>query len=182
MSEKEVREKLNEIHTFFEISEDSPSDPIAKKPTQEQLEWAAKVAAAQERLVRERELDSVSYYCHGRDDETEEIQSGFIVGFSLLNAAGIACAGEGDIKTALAMKIADLCGKGGSFCEIVAADFNRNTIIPEVQYQRGHGSRCADSAERKHFHAHPLQGGSGGIYGQMVCRGSDPSSGPDCWT
>lgn len=182
VSEKEVREKLNEIHTFFEISEDSPSDPIAKKPTQEQLEWAAKVAAAQERLVRERELDSVSYYCHGRDDEAEEIQSGFIVGFSLLNAAGIACAGEGDIKTALAMKIADLCGKGGSFCEIVAADFNRNTIIPEVQYQRGHGSRCADSAERKHFHAHPLQGGSGGIYGQMVCRGSDPSSGPDCWT
>ena len=43
------------------------------------------------------------------------------VGFSLLNARGIACAGEGDIKTALAMKIADICGTGGSFCEIVAA-------------------------------------------------------------
>ena len=57
------------------------------------------------------------------------MQSGFIVGFSLLNAQGIACAGEGDIKTALAMKIADVCGTGGSFSEIVASDFDRGTLI-----------------------------------------------------
>lgn len=57
------------------------------------------------------------------------MQSGFIVGHSLLTAEGIACAGEGDIKTALAMKICDIAGTGGSFCEIVAADFNRNTMI-----------------------------------------------------
>ena len=80
-------------------------------------------------MVRDRDLDSVSYYSHGRDDYLEEVQSGFIVGFSLLNAQGIACAGEGDIKTALAMKIADVCGTGGSFCEIVAADFNRDTMM-----------------------------------------------------
>ena len=51
------------------------------------------------------------------------------MGYSLLNAQGVACSGEGDIKTAIAMKIADLCGKGGSFCEIVAGDFNRDTVI-----------------------------------------------------
>ena len=126
---EEVAAKQKEIEDFFEISGDSPSDPIARKPNPEQLEWSARVAVAQEKLVRERRLDSVSYYYHGRDDHFEEVQSGFIVGFSLLNAAGVACAGEGDIKTALAMKIADLCGKGGSFSEIVAADFNRNTMI-----------------------------------------------------
>lgn len=129
VTEQEVEEKRKEIEDFFEISGDSPSDPIAKKPTEEQMAWSAKVAVAQEQMVRDRNLDSVSYYYHGRDDYFEEVQSGFIVGFSLLNAQGIACAGEGDIKTALAMKIADICEKGGSFCEIVAADFNRNTII-----------------------------------------------------
>ena len=129
VTEEEVQEKLRQIENFFEISGDSPSDPIAKKPTEEQLAWSAKVAAAQEKLVRERNLDSVSYYYHGREDYLEEVQSGFIVGFSLLNAQGIACSGEGDIKTALAMKIADICGTGGSFCEIVAADFNRDTMI-----------------------------------------------------
>ena len=129
VTDVEVREKLDLIGDFFEISGDSPSDPIARRPTPEQLDWSARVAAAQEKLVRDRKLDSVSYYYHGRDDHFEEVQSGFIVGFSLLNAAGVACSGEGDIKTALAMKIADLCGKGGSFSEIVAADFNRNTMI-----------------------------------------------------
>lgn len=109
VTEEEVQEKLKEIQDFFEISGDSPSDPIAKKPTEEQLTWSAKVAIAQEKMVRDRNLGSVSYYYHGRDDYLEEVQSGFIVGFSLLNAQGIACAGEGDIKTALAMKIADIC-------------------------------------------------------------------------
>ena len=129
VTDSEVEKKLEQIQSFFEISGDSPSDPIAKKPTQEQLTWSAKVAIAQEKMVLDRNLDSVSYYYHGRDDYFEEVQSGFIVGFSLLNAQGISCAGEGDIKTALAMKIADLCGTGGSFCEIVAADFNRDTMI-----------------------------------------------------
>ncbi|MCR5053224.1 MAG: L-fucose/L-arabinose isomerase family protein [Lachnospiraceae bacterium] len=129
VTDTDVKEMKERIGSFFEISGDSPSDPIAKKPTEEQLEWSARVAVAQEKMVRDRDLDSVSYYYHGREDHFEEVQSGFIVGFSLLNAAGIACSGEGDIKTALAMKIADICGKGGSFCEIVAADFNRNTMI-----------------------------------------------------
>lgn len=129
ISDEEVKEKLNEISEFFEISGDSPSDPIAKKPTEEQLEWSAKVAVGQEKMVRDRNLDSVSYYYHGQDNYYEEIQSGFIVGHSLLTAQGIACSGEGDIKTALAMKISDILGTGGSFCEIVAADFNRNTMI-----------------------------------------------------
>ncbi len=125
----EIHEKLLQIQDFFQITGDSPSDPIAKKPTDEQMEWAAKVAVAQEKMVLERNLDSVSYYYHGREDHLEELQSGFIVGFSLLNAQGVACAGEGDIKTALAMKICDILETGGSFCEIVAADFNRNTMI-----------------------------------------------------
>lgn len=129
VSDNDVRRVLDTIHTFFEISGDSPSDPIAKAPTEEQLNWSARVAAAQEKMVLDRNLDSVSYYYHGRDDHFEEVQSGFIVGFSLLNAQGISCSGEGDIKTALAMKIADICDRGGSFCEIVAGDFNRNTMI-----------------------------------------------------
>lgn len=129
VTKEDVEAMTETIHQFFEISGDSPSDPIAKKPTPEQLSWSARVAVAQERMVRDRNLDSVSYYYHGREDHFEEVQSGFIVGFSLLNAQGVACSGEGDIKTALAMKIADLCEKGGSFCEIVAADFNRDTMI-----------------------------------------------------
>lgn len=130
VTEAEVKQKMEQVKEFFTISGDSPSDPIAKKPSDEQLEWSCKVAAAQERMVKEYDLDSLAYYYHGSNgNHYEEVQSGFIVGHSLLTAAGIPCAGEGDLKTALAMKICDILGKGGSFSEIVAVDYNEETII-----------------------------------------------------
>ena len=130
VSETEIKQILNEINRFFQISGDSPSDPIAKKPTAEQLEWSAKVAAAQEKMAVEYDLDSLTYYYHGNNDNYyERIQSGFIVGHSFLTASGIPCAGEGDLKTAVAMKMCDVLETGGSYTEIVACDYNRNTII-----------------------------------------------------
>lgn len=130
ISEQEIRQKLIEIEEFFLISGDSPSDPIARRPSEEQILWSAKVALAQEKLVKEYDLDSLTYYYHGNNDNYyERIQSGFIVGHSLLTAAGIPCAGEGDLKTAVAMKICDTLGAGGSFTEIVAVDYNVGSII-----------------------------------------------------
>ena len=130
ITEREVKNKIEEIERFFEISGDSPSDPIARKPTDEQLGWSAKVAIAQEKLVRDYGLDSLTYYYHGAGGNYyERIQGGFIVGHSLLTANGVPCAGEGDLKTAVAMKICDTLDTGGSYTEIVAADYNFGTMI-----------------------------------------------------
>ena len=126
----EVQSKKEELYQFFEISGDSPSDPIAKKPTPDQLEWSCKVAVAQEKLVREYDLDALTYYYHGApNSEYEKLQSGFIVGHSFLTAKGIPCSGEGDLKTAIAMKICDILGTGGSFSEIVVVDYIDETIL-----------------------------------------------------
>lgn len=126
----ETEQKLEEIRAMFEISGDSPSDPLVKAPTKEQLLWSARVAAAQEKMVREYNLDALSYYYHSADGNPyEKLQGGFIVGHSLLTAKGIPCAGEADIKTAIAMKICDILGLGGSFCEIVVTDYVDGTIL-----------------------------------------------------
>ena len=130
VSDAEAAAKLKEIRAVFDVSGDSPSDPLARKPTAAQLGWSAKVAAAQERLVRGRDLDALAYYYHGRGGNAyERLQSGFIVGHSLLTAKGVPCSGEGDLKTAVAMKICDILGIGGSFCEIVVADYLKGTIL-----------------------------------------------------
>ena len=126
----EIKRKLDEVYGIFEITGDSPSDSIAKKPTLNQLQWSCKVAVAQERLVKEYDLDALTYYYHGASNsEYEKLQSGFIVGHSLLTAKGIPCSGEGDIKTAIAMKICDILGAGGSFSEIVVVDYIDETIL-----------------------------------------------------
>jgi len=130
VTEQEIRQKSEQMNRFFRITGNSPSDPMAREPDKEQLAWSAKVAAAQERMVLDRNLDALAYYYHGSDGNPyEKLQSGFIVGHSLLTASGIPCAGEGDIKTALAMKICDTLDKGGSFCEIVAMDYDVGSII-----------------------------------------------------
>ena len=130
VNDEEINKKLEEINNMFQISGDSSSDPLVKKPTDEQLNWSAKVAAAQEKLVRNYRLDALSYYYHSMEgNDYEQLQSGFIVGHSLLTAKGVPCAGEGDIKTNLAMKICDILDLGGSFAEIVVTDYENETIL-----------------------------------------------------
>ncbi|MBQ0010967.1 MAG: L-fucose/L-arabinose isomerase family protein [Ruminococcus sp.] len=130
VTEEEIAAKREEICDMFEIAEDSPSDPRVRKPTDEQLDWSAKVAVAQEKMVAANGLGGLAYYYHSVDGNPyEELQSGFIVGHSLLTAKGVPCAGEADLKTALAMKIGDLAEVGGSFAEIVVADYRDGTIL-----------------------------------------------------
>ncbi len=90
VTEEEAEEKKREIEEFFVVSDDVSADPLAKKPTPEQLEWSARVAAAQEKMVKEYDLDGLAYYYHGAPGgDYEKLQSGFIVGHSLLTAKGI---------------------------------------------------------------------------------------------
>lgn len=115
---------------MFEISEDSPADPLAKKPRPEQLDSAYTVAAAMEKMAREFDLDALTYYYRGDEgNEYQWLQSAFILGNSLLTGRGIPCSGEGDMKTGVAMKVCDTLGVGGSYCEIVASDFEDQTIL-----------------------------------------------------
>ena len=115
---------------MFVISEDSPADPLARKPQPEQLDVACRVAVAQEKLVRAFDLDALTYYYRGREgNDYQLLQEAFILGHSLLTAQGIPCSGEGDMKTAIAMKVCDILGVGGSYSEIVAADYERGTMI-----------------------------------------------------
>lgn len=130
LTEEQIAEKRQEILDMFEISGDSPSDTRVRRPTEEQLNWSATVAAAQAAMVRDYHLDALAYYYHSTEGNPyEELQSGFIVGHSLLTANGVPCAGEADMKTALAMKICDLLGVGGSFAEIVVTDYVNGTIL-----------------------------------------------------
>ena len=130
VTESEVKEKLDEIGRMFEIEGENSADRRVRKPDAEELEWSARVAAAQYRLVKSKKLDGLAYYYHSTDGNPyEALQSGFIVGHSLLTASGVPCAGEADMKTCLAMKICDLLGAGGSFSEIVVTDYDEGTIL-----------------------------------------------------
>ncbi len=94
------------------------------------LEWAARVSAGLDRLVRDFDLDGLTYYYRGLNgNEYERLGAGMILGNSLLTADGIPASGEGDLKTCLAMLMMDRFGAGGSYTEFYAMDFRERFLL-----------------------------------------------------
>lgn len=126
----EIKAKEDETMAMFDLAEDSPADPLATRPTAEALDWAYRVAVGLDRLVDEFDLDGLTYYYRGlNENEYEQIAAGFALGCSLLTARGIPCSGEGDLKNCQAMKMIDSFGAGGSYSEITAMDFREDFIL-----------------------------------------------------
>ncbi len=129
VSDAELEAKQAEIHAVFDIAQPG-QDRVSVAITDEGFAWSARVACGLDRLARDFDLQGLTYYYRGLNgNRFEQIWSGLIVGNSLLTARGIPAAGEGDLKTCLAMKIMDGFGAGGSYTEFYAMDFNEHFVL-----------------------------------------------------
>jgi L-arabinose isomerase len=125
----ELVAKIEEIHRVFEIAEPG-RDKLSQPVTNESLRWSAQVACGLDRLVRDFDLNGLTYYYRGWEgNRFEELGAGLIVGNSLLTARGIPASGEGDLKTCIAMLMMDRLKAGGSYTEFYAMDFNDDFIL-----------------------------------------------------
>jgi L-arabinose isomerase len=128
-SAEEVAAKDAEIREMFAFADPS-ADPIAGPISGEALDYSSRVAAGLDRLVADFELDGLTYYYRGLDDnEFERLGAAMIVGNSLLTARGVPTSGEGDLKTNLAQLILDRLGAGGSYTEYYALDFAEGFVL-----------------------------------------------------
>ena len=120
-ADEAVAAKAGEAREVFEVDE---------RVDEEDLGWAARVAVGLDGLVEEFGLDALAYYYRGTNGSPHErIGAGMILGNSLLTARGVPASGEGDLKNAVAMKIMDALGAGGSFTEFYAMDFDEGFIL-----------------------------------------------------
>ena len=124
-----IERKGEEIRQTFDLV-DPGADPIAVEITPDIFEWSARVAVGLDRLVDDFELDGLTYYYRGvGGNVAERVASGLIVGNSLLTARGVPAAGEGDLKTNIAMLLLDRLGAGGSYTEFYALDFDDDFVL-----------------------------------------------------
>ncbi len=120
-SEAEVEEKVHVLEDFFEIGAECSSIEVKR---------AARTAVALDKLVAEKNLDLMAYFYSGTGmAENEDTMTSIILGTSLLTGKGIPVAGEYEVKNAVAMKIMDLLGCGGSFTEYYAIDFAEDLVL-----------------------------------------------------
>jgi L-arabinose isomerase len=121
VSEAAISARLEETRETFEVDE---------SVDEEDFEWSARVAAGLDRLAEDFDLDALAYYYRGTNGSVyERLGAGLILGNSLLTARGIPASGEGDLKNAVAMKVMDSLGAGGSFTEFYAMDFDDGFIL-----------------------------------------------------
>ena len=116
----EVTARLEETRETFEVDE---------SVDEEDLQWSARVAAGLDDWPRTSTSTPSPTTIGGRTAVYERLGAGLILGNSLLTARGIPASGEGDLKNAVAMKVMDSLGAGGSFTEFYAMDFDDGFIL-----------------------------------------------------
>ena len=130
VTKQETSSKMKEAEDVFTIATGDMIDKITKEPSKEDMLWASKVACGLEKLVTQFDLDGLTYYYRGLDnDHYEQLSAGMIMGLTMLTAAGVPAAGEGDLKTCLAMLMMECMNAGGSFTEFINMDFKEGFIL-----------------------------------------------------
>jgi L-arabinose isomerase len=116
-----LKNKLDQFQREFDVSEECETAEI---------ERAAYTSCALDSLIESNKLGAMAYYYEGTDgNEYENIATSVIAGNTLLTAHNTPVAGECEIKNAMAMKIMDLFGAGGSFSEFYAMDFDDDIVM-----------------------------------------------------
>ncbi|QWW19468.1 L-fucose/L-arabinose isomerase family protein [Schaalia sp. 19OD2882] len=120
VTDLQVRDRIELAREVFEIDGSVVDEDFA---------WAARVSVGLDRLVEDFDLDTLAYYHRGLAEELHErLGAGMILGASLLTGQGIPAAGEYELRTSVAMLIAEVLGAGGSFTEIQALNYEDGVV------------------------------------------------------
>jgi L-arabinose isomerase len=97
--------------------------------TNAHLKESAQLAVAYDEIIRKHDIHAFGYYWWGEKERVTQLRSQSALAVSRLAALGRPGVTEGDVKTAMAMKILDLLGGGGMFLEFFSMDFDENFIM-----------------------------------------------------
>lgn len=121
VSDEAIAARVKDIREHFDVQPDCDV---------KELERAARTSLALDEFVAMHDLHSLAYYYEGMGNAAnQDTMSSIILGTSMLTARHIPVAGEYEVKNAIAMKIMDSFGAGGSFTEFYAVDYAEDLVL-----------------------------------------------------
>lgn len=102
---------------------------VDESVTNEHLKFSAQVAVAFDQVMTKHDISGFGYYWWGEKEFITQLRAQSALAVSRLTALGRPGVTEGDVKTAMAMKIMDLLGAGGMFVEFFSMDFKENFLL-----------------------------------------------------
>lgn len=120
VTEDEIQEMYKEFREFYRVDE---------TVTDAHMYESAKIAVAFDKIIRKYNIDAFGFYWWGVKPFMTELRAQSALAVSRLAALDIPGVTEGDIKTAMAMKILNLMGGGGMFIEFFSCDFDGEFLM-----------------------------------------------------
>lgn len=117
-------EQLNEMYVQFR-----EYYKVDETVTNEHMKESAKLAVAYDQIIKKYDISAFGYYWWGVKSEITEMRAQSALAVSRLTAQGRPGVTEGDVKTAMAMKMLDLMGGGGMFLEFFFCDYDNDFIM-----------------------------------------------------
>jgi len=134
-----VRPEVEEIQeAYHRVTKDQLQDmyrqfrdmyDVDDTVTEEHMEFSAQLAIAYEEVILKHDIHAFGYYWWGQKELITQLRSQSGLAVSRLAAMGRPGVTEGDVRTAMAMKILDLLGAGGMFVEFFAIDFDEEILL-----------------------------------------------------
>lgn len=119
-----TQEQLEDMYAQFRQMYD-----VDETVTDEHMRFSAQVAVAFNEVITKYDIYAFGYYWWGERELITQLRAQSGLAVSRLAALGRPGVTEGDVKTAMAMKLLDLLGGGGVFVEFFAMDFDENSLL-----------------------------------------------------
>jgi L-arabinose isomerase len=120
VSGDQLEDMFRQFRTLYEVD---------RTVTNEHMRFSARLAVAYDEVVKRHDVFAFGYYWWGHKELVTQLRAQSNLAVSRLAALGRPGVTEGDVKSAMAVKIMDLLGAGGMFVEFFSMNFDEDFIL-----------------------------------------------------
>jgi L-arabinose isomerase len=151
VTDEQLEEMYHQFRTMYDVD---------ATVTNAHLRLSAQIAVAYDEVITRHDINAFGYYWWGEKELITQLRAQSALAVSRLAALGRPGVTEGDVKTAMAMKVLDLLGGGGMFVEFFAIDHDEEFIL--VGHDGPSNVNVADGRPRlQHLDVHHGKTGHG---------------------